>query len=92
MSRSPIRVPPVNLCVWNDAVVIVVVTNNIVFPKILTVLNLDNHEGNHPGIFEAMLTARGDKGGFIVRQHLLATVAGYLGSAGNHNPIAGGAW
>ena len=69
------------------AIIIIIKADDIVFTKIFSTLNLNNHERYLARIFEAMVLADRNKGRLINVNNLLAVTARNKGSAGYHDPV-----
>jgi hypothetical protein len=67
--------------------VVIIITDDIVFPKVLTALNLDDYQRYLPGIFQAVVLTDGNKCRFVDIDNLVLVSTGYQCRAGNDNPV-----
>ena len=67
--------------------VVVIETDDVILTQILATLDLDDHQRDFAGIFQAVVLADGDKGGLVDIDHLLLVTAGHQRGAGHHDPV-----
>src|SRR5450830_165887 len=69
------------------AAIVVIKTNNIVFPEVIAALHFDHHAINLAGVGETVGSAGGNVGRLVRAEGDFVLAVHYLGGARNHHPV-----
>ena len=63
--------------------------HDVVFAQVATGLDLDDLQGNGPGVLQPVVAAHRDVGRLVLGDQECPIVAGHAGGAGDHDPVLG---